>query len=90
MSFPRIETRISSPEQLVEVLRAAKACVSSGTLRQVTPPDAPFAVEDLSSVPDEGPWPDYVEAYFEDPQGKRYRLTVETYHGAGGAWEIVV
>jgi hypothetical protein len=86
MTFPEIETRISSPGQLAAVLREAKECVAKGVLRQVKPTDAPFALDDLSTVPDAGPWPDYVEAYFEDNQGKLYKLTVETYHGAGGSW----
>ena len=86
MSFPEDEARISSPGELAAVLREAKQCVAQGVLRQVKPTNAPFALDDLSTVPDDGPWPDYVEAYFEDRQGKRYKLTVETYHGAGGSW----
>ncbi len=48
--------------------------------------DAPFAIRDVHAIPDEGPWPDYVEVYFEDSRGKRYKLAVETYHGFGGSW----
>jgi hypothetical protein len=43
----------------------------------------------LSEIPDEGPWPDYLEAVLEDDQGHRYRLTVETYHGTGGSWSRI-
>jgi hypothetical protein len=86
MIFPEIETRISSPAELSVVLREAKLCMGSGVLRQVKPTNAPFAIDDLSTVPDEGPWPDYFEAYFEDRNGKLYKLTMETYHGTGGAW----
>jgi hypothetical protein len=86
VSFPNIEARISSPGELATVLRQAKQCVARGILRQVKPANAPFALDDLASIPDDGPWPDYVEAYFVDLKGKQYRLTVETYHGAGGSW----
>ncbi|HEU4577892.1 MAG TPA: hypothetical protein VFS67_06540 [Polyangiaceae bacterium] len=86
MSFPNIEARISSPGELAAVLRQAKQCVARGILRQVKPVNAPFALDDLASIPDDGPWPDYVEAYFVDRNGKQYKLTVETYHGAGGSW----
>jgi hypothetical protein len=86
MSFPDTEVRVSSPGGLARVLRDAKQCVAEGVLRQVRPVDAPFAIDDLLTVPDEGPWPDYLEAYFEDRQGQRYKLVVETYHGSGGSW----
>jgi hypothetical protein len=82
MAFPEVEARITSPAELAQILREAKMCIARGVLRQVKPADAPFALDDLSAVPDEGPWPDY----FEDPEGRRYKLTVETYHGAGGSW----
>ena len=64
-----------------------KRCLADGSLRQIRPVNAPFALHDLMSVPDEGPWPDYVEAHFEDSSGQRYSLIVETYHGAGGSWK---
>jgi hypothetical protein len=73
----------------VAVLREVKQCVAQGILLQVKPANAPFALDDLTTVPDEGPWPDYVEAYFVDRHGKQYKLTVETYHGAGGSWRRV-
>jgi hypothetical protein len=90
MNFPDVEIRIVSPSELAGLLRHAKRCVAEGTLRPVAPPaDAPFARTDLAGVPDEGPWPDYIEAYFEDARGRRYKLAVETYHGSGGSWSRV-
>ena len=86
MTFPEVERRISSPEALTAVLRDVKRCVANGTLSQTKPANAPLAIDDVTKVPDEGPWPDYVEAHFEDRNGQRYRLTVETYHGTGGSW----
>jgi hypothetical protein len=86
MPFPEQEIEISSPAQLRAVLVQAKHCVASGTLRHVRLLEAPFAADDLSTIPDDGPWPDYLEGYFEDRDGTRYRLAVETCHGAGGSW----
>jgi len=86
MRFPEVETQISSPTELTEILRNAKQCIADGTLQQIKPGNAPFAVDDLTVVPDEGPWPDYLEAHFVDHNGRRYKLIVETYHGAGGSW----
>jgi hypothetical protein len=86
VTFPAVETKISTPDQLTDLLRNAKQCIANGTLRQIRPVDSPLAIDDLAKVPDCGPWPDYVEAYFEDCHGQRYRLAVETYHGAGGSW----
>lgn len=86
MMFPDSEASISSPKELVEILRKAKQELARGTLRQINPSNSPFAALDLSVMPDQGPWPDYFEAYFEDDQGRRYKLLVETYHGSGGSW----
>lgn len=86
MSFPEIEVSISSPSELTAVLREVKRCLRDGSLRQVKPASALFAIADLTIVPDDGPWPDYLEAYFEDSNRKRYKLTAETYHGTGGSW----
>lgn len=86
MTLLESEIRISSPQELATLLREAKQCLANGTLCQVKPADAMFALADLLAVPDDGPWPDYIEAYFEDGQGQRYKLTVESYHGVGGSW----
>lgn len=86
MNFPDIEVQISSARELSAVLRLAKQCLANGSLRQVTPVNAPFATADLAAIPDEGPWPDYFEAHFEDRRSKRFKLAVETFHGAGGSW----
>jgi len=41
----------------------------------------------INQIADEGPWPDYIELRFKQvPDGKRFKLSVETYHGAGGSW----
>jgi hypothetical protein len=86
MGFPVVDRRITSPTELEAILRDIKRGVADGSLRQIRREEALLAVEELIAVPDEGPWPDYLEAHFEDRTGARYKLSVETYHGAGGSW----
>ena len=62
--------------------------VSRGAFRQLRANNDWISEEAISKIPDDGPWPDYIEMHFEDAKsGERYRLSVETYHGAGGSWE---
>jgi hypothetical protein len=72
--------------ELAQILRSIKECMTNGSLRQLVPIDAQLVIADVNAIPDEGPWPDYVEAHFEDGRGERYKLAVETYHGVGGFW----
>ncbi len=86
--FPDVEIAIRCPEDFVSVLQAVRNAIAQGTLVHVKPAGAAFALDDILVLRDEGPWPDYVEAYFESAAtGARYRLSAETYHGAGGSWE---
>jgi hypothetical protein len=88
MSYPRENFAIRSPQQLTSLLRRIKQSLSDGSLCQYRVDDTALATADLSLVSDEGPWPDYLEAFFANSEtGERYKLTVETYHGAGGSWE---
>lgn len=84
--FPAVEMQISTPAELTTLLRSVKQCVADGRLRQVLTSSSPLTNDDLNKIPDKGPWPDYLEAFFEDGCGQRYRLAVETYHGMGGSW----
>ena len=82
---------IRSPRDLQRVIKELKQAVKEGTFRQQRPRGWPFAakmpVEDLSL---EGPWPDHIELYFTDNKtGRRFKLEVETYHGAGGSWQPI-
>jgi hypothetical protein len=88
MAFPDEEIAITRPSHLTEVLREVKRYLADRTLRQIHP-DTPFASEDIRKLPDQGPWPDLVEAYFEDRDRKRYVLSVEVYHGRGGSWSRI-
>jgi hypothetical protein len=84
--FPNDKIEIRSPGELSKIIAAAKTAVETGDLRPVKTTESPFAT-DISEVGADGPWPDYLELHFEDRAGRRYKLVVETYHGAGGSWE---
>ncbi len=81
--------RIDSPGDLADLLEELAKAVEEGRLHQVRPGDAAFATwQDVRKLPRNGPWPDYLELHFrEAATGRRYKLSVETYHGAGGKWE---
>lgn len=80
---------IESPEQLSEVLKEINQAVAAGYLHQVEAETLSFANDFLlSDILIKGPWPDYFELYFQESNfGQRYKLSVETYHGAGGCWD---
>jgi hypothetical protein len=64
--------------------------VTLGAFRQLWPKKEWMSEEEINKIPEDGPWPDYIEMFFEDARsGERYRLSVETYHGSGGTWERV-
>ncbi len=43
----------------------------------------------FETISEKGPWPDYIEYYFEDTTTKQcFRLVCETYHGFGGKWGL--
>ena len=87
MTFPHAPERITSPADLVRVLQLVKKALASGAMRQVELADAVLPAIDLATVSPTGPWPDFIDAMVEEVgTGARYRLTVETFHGAGGSW----
>ena len=78
---------VTSRTELSDLIRCIKAAIGAGSLRQdkvahgVSPP------LDFSLLEPDGPWPDVIEAEFLDTSGQRFRIEVETYHGAGGRWK---
>jgi hypothetical protein len=80
------EVPIRSPADFTGLLRSVKRCMGEKTLRQIKLQNSMIDAIDIAELPETGPWPDYVAAHFEDADGKRYKLTVETYHGVGGSW----
>ena len=86
IGLPQAPQPISSPQHLVAALRQVKELLSQGTLREIESADSRFANSMVAKLSEDGPWPDYVEAHFEDCDGHRYVLVAETYHGFGGFW----
>lgn len=82
---------IQDPSDLKKWLVSLKTAMHDGQLEQYRPDDAEFAtLKSVDEVSAEGPWPDYIEWYFKAvSRSSAYRMTVETYHGAGGVWEKV-
>ena len=87
---PPIPRQIQSASELVDLIRALKKAVLLGVLEQVRSDPSPFATNmDISELAEQGPWPDYLEMRFRVAGGiTHYKLSVETYHGTGGIWEI--
>ena len=81
-----IELVIRSPGELAKAIRVVQGNLSDGTLEEIEglgSSNAPF----LSDVSEHGPWPDHMEYHFKCVWcGSRYKLTAETFHGAGGSW----
>lgn len=79
---------IATPVDLACLIREIKTAVAAGFLEQVRPDSSPFATDmAIADLPEEGPWPDYIEMRFQvRGTARRYKLAVETYHGAGGTW----
>jgi hypothetical protein len=82
---------IRSPAELRAFIMKLKQAVASGEMQQYWPTNDPFATETkVSDVDENGSWSDdYIEWYFLLTTNKsRYKLSVETYHGQGGHWEL--
>lgn len=79
---------VRRPADLAVLLREIKAAVAAGSLRQVRPDPSLFATDmNIGEIAEDGPWPDYLEMRFDIPGSPvRYKLAVETYHGASGTW----
>lgn len=83
--------KIESRQQLTDMLSLIQKLVYDSELEQIWFPNNQFASkEDVSSVDANGPWPDYLEMYFKElKSNKTFKLSVETFHGAGGELEEV-
>jgi hypothetical protein len=84
------EVRIETPDDLEAILRMVRAALADGVISQDQHwPEGQLHVNQLpiGTLGDNGTWPDYFEYYFRCmSDGRRYRLSVETYHGSGGSW----
>jgi hypothetical protein len=79
---------IRTPADLASLIREIRAAVAAGILEQVRPDSSPFATDaEIADLAEQGPWPDYIEMRFRvRGTATRYKLSAETYHGAGGTW----
>jgi hypothetical protein len=77
---------IRTPADLGGVLSMIRAATSAGELTQAVGQEFAFLDVEVAGLPADGPWPDLIHAEFRDRAGRRYRLSAETYHGAGGDW----
>jgi hypothetical protein len=83
----RVRRVIVSPADLQSVLRQLHAAIPAGALSHASSAMAGHGACDIAGLPPaDGPWPDLIHAEFRDRAGRRYRLSAETYHGAGGDW----
>ena len=85
------EYRIESPDALKNIVAMARAGLANGIIEEDAywpSGQVRFAQPPFSSLPTDGPWPDYFEYYFHCIDcGRKFRLSVETYHGVGGEWK---
>jgi hypothetical protein len=82
----RARVTIGSPGDLQQLLSQIQAAIAAGVLTSSVPAAPGPGRYGIAVPPADGPWPDLIDAAFRDRAGRRYRLFVETYHGAGGAW----
>ena len=84
--------QIKSPDDLARLIEDVSLAVRAGKLKQISMSGKPFATqEDILNISPSGPWPDYLELFFEDTKtGEQYKLIAEIYHGRGGTWERIL
>lgn len=80
---------IQSPGQFEKFLEDLKYWLDRGLIKQIQ-----YGAQDTLSVsivdiPESGPWPDYLDAYFETETRILYQLSVDLYHGSGGHWKQI-
>lgn len=85
-----VKLEIDSRESLQRLLTSVQHSLATGDLLEAVGPSAAQIQTKrraFASVPAGGPWPDYMEYWFRCAGcGNSYKLSVETFHGAGGVW----
>lgn len=83
----RVRAEFRTPGELTRVLQTLRERVRSGALLDLTQPShSPSG--DFAELPDQPPWPDYVEHYFRCSACPwRFRLAVDTDYGRNGSLE---
>ena len=84
---------IGRPGQLSKAIRVVRDNLADGTIVESAYwPEGILKLDqsDFSSLSETGPWGDGFDYYFEcSTCGQKFRLSAETYHGSGGAWEPI-
>jgi len=79
-----------TPSDLRDVLRRTKTGLAEGLLEPDDwwpPGQLRFEQPSFGALEAAGPWPDHIEYYFRCTGCRSlFRLSAETYHGAGGSW----
>lgn len=83
--FPDTTVLIKSQPDFVQVLDQVSRLVESGRLTPLSS-SSDFPTASIEELRRGVVWPDYVDLRFRGCDGRRYRLCVETFHGAGGEW----
>jgi len=78
--------RVNSPYDYRDLVRQILEIIEQGTFRVAS---GTCPVEEILAGK---PWPgDYIAHVLECTTcSRRFQLSVETYHGSGGAWEVVM
>lgn len=81
---------INTQLQLALLIRELKQAVAAGVLEQIRPDPSLFLTDlGIDEIEESGPWPDYLELKFRViGEERKYKLSVETYHGVGGSWTV--
>jgi hypothetical protein len=85
-----VEFRVSHPSELRQAIAVARDNLADGTLREIAPPKSVLSQQPFSKLVGGGAWDDFFQYYFECQYcSEQFRLHAETYHGSGGAWNVV-
>jgi len=83
---------IQTPQDLAHIIRVVKKSLEEGVLIESSywpKGRVRLHLPSFKDIPANGPWPDYIEYYFEElSTGHCFQLVCEIYHGHGGRWEI--
>lgn len=86
----RTTVQIGSATDMTKVLKVVRDNLHDGTLVEAAYwPAGQIKIDrpSLTSIPIDGPWPDYFEHYFSCTTCRQlYRLSAEAFHGMGGTW----
>ena len=85
--------KIALPKDLEKAISVVRDNLADGTIIESSfwPENIlKTQTEPFSKVDSKGPWDDILIYYFECPEcNQLFKLSAETYHGAGGSWQPI-